>query len=284
MPGPASAQDEPGGGGSAGKCTTALAEYCVGAWDDSRQPGSSGGGDSGGKQPAGGSGGSDDESGISTCITKPMDPQPPAGSDYWDGHDPSDGKVYITECLSGRGRWGSPGTLDIFFSAQEPEEDEPAIDPAVLAQQAIDSMLLKGPAIGIVPEPGKTGLLGMPVWMWTETGPSTYGPTSATASAGDVTVTATARVSKIVWEMGDGSTVTCESAGTPYKSSYGKRKSPDCGHLYEESSAGEPGGEFTVTATSTWAIEWEGGGESGTDSEVRTSEVQIQVGEAQVVG
>ncbi len=70
----------------------------------------------------------------------------------------------------------------------------------------------------------------------------------------------------------------------PYKPSFGKQTSPDCGHVYELSSAGEPGGTYSVTATSSWVITWEGAGQSGTirlDGLQRS--VEITVGEAQVL-
>ncbi|MEU6212741.1 ATP/GTP-binding protein [Streptomyces sp. NPDC047023] len=159
------------------------------------------------------------------------------------------------------------------------------MDPAVLAQQAVDSMLLRGPDIGITPRPGGKGVVGMPVYMWTATGTETYGPNTASASAGGITVTATARVSKIVWNMGDGKTVTCTSAGTPYKPEYGKQASPDCGHRYDKPSSTTGSGAFHVTATSTWSIDWQvtGGAQTGTLTEIRTSAVDINVAEVQVL-
>ncbi|WP_351230067.1 ATP/GTP-binding protein [Streptomyces sp. NPDC002133] len=159
------------------------------------------------------------------------------------------------------------------------------MDPAQLAQQAADKMRLRAPEIGITPKPGGKGVVGMPVYMWTETGPETYGPNTASASAGAVTVTATAKVSKIVWQMGDGKTVTCTTPGTPYEPEYGKKPSPDCGHRYEVPSSTQPSGKFHVTATSTWTIDWQvaGGGQTGQLTEIRDSDVDITVVEVQVL-
>ncbi|MFF9870108.1 ATP/GTP-binding protein [Streptomyces sp. NPDC013953] len=160
----------------------------------------------------------------------------------------------------------------------------PAVDPAVLAQQAVDEMLLRGPEIGITPKPGGKGVVGMPVYMWTKTGPETYGPNIASASAGGVTVTATAKVSKIVWTMGDSNTVTCTTAGTPYKAEYGKKPSPDCGHRYTAPSSITATGKYHVTAMSTWTIDWEATtGQSGQLTETRESAVDITVAEVQVL-
>jgi hypothetical protein len=90
-------------------------------------------------------------------------------------------------------------------------------------------------------------------------------------------------VSKIVWKMGDGASVTCNGSGTPYTSSEGMAESPTCGHVYSKTSASTQSGKFPVTATSTWTINWQGGGQAGQLTEVRQTNVQVAVGEVQVV-
>ncbi|MGW1767317.1 ATP/GTP-binding protein [Streptomyces sp. NPDC002073] len=261
---------------------------CDGQWvcvpaEDPGKPGGGAGGASGGG--TGGSGGSDGGGSSQKphweCSYKLADPQPPENSLDWEGHKPGDGAVYEERCF-----WTEGSKLVIIrmvWAANPPEST--TVDPAVLAQQALDKMLLRPPEIGITPKPGGKGVLGMPVYLWTTTGPETYGPNSASASAGSVTVTATARVSKIVWSMGDGETVICTTAGTPYKPQYGIAPSPDCGHRYEQPSSTTRTGKFHVTATSTWTIDWQvtGGGQTGQLSEVRTSSVDITVAEVQVV-
>ncbi|MFD9517913.1 ATP/GTP-binding protein [Streptomyces sp. NPDC059979] len=178
---------------------------------------------------------------------------------------------------------GNGATISSTFWAATPPTA--VVDPAVLAQQAVDRMLLRGPEIGITPKPGGQGVVGMPVYMWTATGPETYGPNSASASAGSVTVTATAKVGKIVWNMGDGKSVTCTTAGTPYKAAYGKSPSPDCGHRYTAPSSTTSSGMYHVTATATWSIDWQvtGGGQAGQLTAVRTSAADITVAEVQVL-
>lgn len=204
-----------------------------------------------------------------------LEEQPPPGSMWY----PGEGKTaYMRTC----GENGSTTGLAV----EEGEEPPPPIDPAVVAQRAVDQMKLVGPDIES-PRPDGKYVVGVPMWLWVNKTPTTYGPQSVTASAGGVTVTATAKVKRIVWRMGDGGTETCASAGTPYKESYGMKDSPSCGHRYTKTSAKAPGGKFTLTATSAWAIDWEvtsGGGESGELTEVRESQVQVAVGEVQVVG
>ncbi|MFB7755095.1 ATP/GTP-binding protein [Streptomyces sp. NPDC056121] len=210
-----------------------------------------------------------------------MEPQPPAGDPKWEGHKPGDGAVYTRVCLGGP---NAQPALDIFWAGNPPGAN--AIDPAVVAQMAVDKMRLSGPDIASPRAAGKY-TVGVPVWLWVHQSPSTFGPNSATASAGGVTVTATAKVKRIVWRLGDGSTVTCAGPGTPYKASYGMKDSPSCGHRYTKTSADAPGAKFALTATSTWVVDWQvagGGGETGQLTEVRQSQAQVAVGEVQVVG
>ncbi|MEU1925549.1 ATP/GTP-binding protein [Streptomyces albogriseolus] len=162
----------------------------------------------------------------------------------------------------------------------------PQIDPEVLAHQAVDSMKLVGPKIAN-PHAGGTYMVGMPMWMWVDQTPTTYGPNSATATAGGVSVTAEAKVTSIRWEMGDGSAaVVCNGPGTKYQPSLGKAPSPDCGHVYKKVATGHKGGKFHGTATATWTVNWEvteGPTDAGSFTEVRQSPFTVLVHEVQVV-
>ncbi|MGW4823508.1 ATP/GTP-binding protein [Streptomyces sp. NPDC004227] len=245
-------------------------------------PGKGGGqaGGSGSTDGTGGSGSSDgrDPTDKTVCVYKLADPQPPAGSLDWKGHEPGDGAVYEQTC-----GWGDVDgdtiTRMVWLADPPPQE---TVDPAVLAQRAVDSMTLLGPDIASPRAVGKY-TVGVPMWMWVNQSATTYGPNTASATAGGVTVTATAEVSKIVWTMGDGASVTCTGPGTPYTSSEGMAQSPTCGHVYSKTSAGAQNSKFPVTATSTWTINWQGGGQAGQLTEVRQTNVQVAVGEVQVV-
>lgn len=161
------------------------------------------------------------------------------------------------------------------------------VDPVVLANRAIASMDLDPITIGIVPEsaPNRAGLVGLPVWMWVDQPTDdTFGPITASASEGTVSVSATASVSSIVWNMGDGKKITCTGKGTPYADHFGKQASPTCGHRYAKMSANQPEGAYQVTATSHWLVEWTGGGQSGTiEFDLTTDPLPIRIGEAQVL-
>lgn len=214
------------------------------------------------------------------CYLAVEQPAPRVGDPAWQGHSPGDGAVYM--CYQ-------PQT-DMFlllWLQNPPPPSGGGVTPGQVAQVAIGRMNLSAISIGIDPgaASGRIGLVGMPVWMWAQS-PSaqTYGPIAANASAGGITITATARVSAVTWDMGDGSQVTCQGPGTPYVPSDGMRRSPTCGHVYTLSSANQPGGQFTVTATSHWVVTWSGAGQSGTIQLPGLSRsTQITIGEAQVL-
>ena len=90
-------------------------------------------------------------------------------------------------------------------------------------------------------------------------------------------MTATAKVQRVVWAMGDGKTVTCTQRGTPYTDADGKRSSPDCGYTYTRQ------GTYTVRATSYWTVTWARIGQSGTIPLDFTRDAVITMGEAQVL-
>lgn len=264
---------EPGNTGEEGPKDSGAGEACY--WDPAKQ---------GLSQPPAGPVPCESDSGYWSntlnCYVRLMDPQPPAGDPAWQGHAPDDGAVYL--CYQPQ-----TGIVLYHWSADPPDRAGEGPTPRVVAQQAIASMDLKAIRIGIAPKPGEDsiGIVGMPVWMWAEQPDAqTVGPSTATASAGGITVTATARLHKVTWVMGDGTTVVCRTPGTPYKPEFGMQASPDCGHTYATSSAGEIDDKFTVTATSDWVVSWSGAGQTGTirlNGLTRTA--RIAVGEAQVL-
>jgi len=91
-----------------------------------------------------------------------------------------------------------------------------------------------------------------------------------------------ARVSKIVFDMGDGTTVTCPGTGQKWHRRVpAAQKSPVCGHVYQKPSL--PQGKYTVTATTHWSVAWTVTGTSGVIPFVQSSTVTLPVGELQVL-
>jgi hypothetical protein len=209
------------------------------------------------------------------CYIKLAEPQPDRSDKIWQGH--TDGAIYLRTCYSNPEPFVTVAFGTLLWLPAAPGT------PAVLAAQAINQLGIRGPQVGIAPDPAGSGLVGLPVWLWTVVGPQTWGPISATAAVPGVSVTATARAQRIVWNMGDGHSVSCDNPGTPYLAEYGDAMSPTCGYRYLVESDDQPGGRFTVTATTTWQVDWAGGGESGTVTVTRASTTTVEINELKVV-
>jgi hypothetical protein len=210
------------------------------------------------------------------CYLKREEPQPPKSDPRWGGH--TDGTIWA--CLRQLGydqgqhyitRWvWLPGLPDTVVT-----------DPLTLAYEAIAKMQLAAPQIGTAPPPGAIGLVNMPVWMWVTTSENTWGPIIRNASVPGLTVTATAQVKAMNWTMGDGQTVRCEGPGTPYRTSFGVKESPTCGHRYRKTSREQPNCRYTVTARADWEITWQSTlGDTGQISMTRQAAAQLRIGEA----
>ena len=126
--------------------------------------------------------------------------------------------------------------------------------PVVVAQQAVKHLGLSSPPVEMAPPDGSPQLVGVATWLWVD--PTGWHPVSASASAGGVTTTATAAPTKVVWDMGDGATVTCDGPGTPYDPA-------DPGGSTACSYTWPTPGSYTVTATAYWSVTWTAVGAAG---------------------
>jgi hypothetical protein len=156
--------------------------------------------------------------------------------------------------------------------------------PGVLALIARSYLVLPSPVIRSSPAPGDLQLVDLPVWLWVS--PAMWAARSATATVPGEQVTATATPVNVAWHMGDGSTIVCHGPGTPYSSRYSPSSaSPDCGHIYRVSSAGQPGSVYHVVATITWQVTWQATGGTGgvLPPLFSTSAAVFQVAESQAV-
>ncbi|MFF7183517.1 ATP/GTP-binding protein [Streptomyces sp. NPDC008121] len=224
-----------------------------------------------------GAGSSGGGSSAPPCTYEKLDPQPPAENLAWEGKTPADGAVYRVNCPDS-------GRIGVVFVPSAGAAPAPRIDPEVLARRAVDSMRLTGPAVAS-PRSAGTYLVGIPMWMWVTPSPNTFGPVSASATAGGVTMTATAKVSSVRWDMGDGKVITCAGPGTRYTPDRGKTPSPTCGHLYERAAYDKPNERYAGRATATWTIEWEAPalGDAGALTEARESTFTVRVVEMQAL-
>lgn len=157
------------------------------------------------------------------------------------------------------------------------------VDPEALAADALASIGIEPPAIRTSPSAEGRLYVRIPTWMWIEE--SWWQPYEATAVAGRVTSTVTARPTTSTWLMGDGREVTCTGPGTPWRAGLADDAS-DCQHTYRSSSATRPSGTYSLEATITLEVTWtSNSGAGGTLPEItRTSTIEVEVGEIQAIG
>ena len=136
----------------------------------------------------------------------------------------------------------------------------PALSPAVVAQQALSKLPLPSPGIEMAPPANQDQLVNVSTWLWIDSG--SWQRLSATATAGPVSATASAVPAEVVWQMGNGNSVTCHGPGTPYDSS-NPNATTSCSYTWSQSSAGEPGGVYQVTATVYYQVTWTAAGAPG---------------------
>jgi hypothetical protein len=165
----------------------------------------------------------------------------------------------------------------VVWLSTPPPPSAVAPSPAQLAAQARSLLRLTTPVIGSSPKPGEPDLVGLNLWAWVAS--SVWSAQSATASAGGLSVTATATPSYATWDFGDGTVITCQGPGTVYQPSDGENPlSPTCGHDYRRS------GSFTETVTVHWTVTWAGAGQSGAFNDMTTTASQpVTVEQSQAV-
>jgi hypothetical protein len=123
------------------------------------------------------------------------------------------------------------------------------IDAGTLARRAFNELPLLYPRPRTAPPVTAKQLVGVKTWLWVD--PADWVDQSATASIVGLSATVTARPSKVIWKMGDGTTVTCNGPGTPYNNSRpDNEQSSDCSHIYQHD------GIYTVLATIVWTVSW----------------------------
>ncbi len=121
--------------------------------------------------------------------------------------------------------------------------------------------------------------VGYPLWIWAE---GDLDPAPVSQSVAGLSVSLNASLAKIVYDLGDGTTISC-GPGTPWRKGRVPpgTSSPDCGHTYLKPSL--PKGRYTITATTHWSVAWTAGGQSGTIPFTQTSTTNLPVGEVQTL-
>jgi hypothetical protein len=202
------------------------------------------------------------------CYYLRVDAGPPSG-------EVTSGAAYVPTCFGDPPNSTRPAVWI-------PDSEAPG--PAMLARVATSRLVLPVPQVELAPPLPAAQLVRLPTWWWISD--DVWRARSASASVPGVTVTAVGTPVASVWDTGDGAEVSCEGPGTPYTGGAGAAEagSPDCGHTYQRSSAGQPGGAYPVRVTITWQVSWSGGDASGTLGPLfSTSTVEVPVAEVQAV-
>jgi hypothetical protein len=104
-----------------------------------------------------------------------------------------------------------------------------------------------------------------PAFFWVDQAPGQWGDVSATAAVAGLSLTVTAAPEQLVVSTGDGKTVQCTGAPTPFPAGADPATFAGCSHVYRHSSATAPNGEtFPVTVAIVWHATWQASnGQSG---------------------
>jgi hypothetical protein len=158
----------------------------------------------------------------------------------------------------------------------------PAVDPAAVAQEALDRASIPGPGIHLNPD-GRQ-YVNLETWLWVDG----WRSVSVTAAVGGVSVTVTARPDRVEWSMGDGGRVICNGPGTAFdrhRSADGQHT--NCSYTFHRSSTDQPGGAYSVRATSVWHVTWTATGAAQTSGDLglirRSDATAVRVSEIQAV-
>ncbi|NHB84259.1 hypothetical protein G7085_05480 [Tessaracoccus sp. HDW20] len=134
------------------------------------------------------------------------EPQPPRGDPAWGGQ--SSGAIYACSRVGFDGL-PDPWSTVLRWLPSAPE----APDPEELARRLLASIDFEAPEIGMFPRadsPQRMAYVGWHTWLWAAPSSSLqWGPVSDSISEAGVSVTLTAKVTGLTWEMGNGDSVSC---------------------------------------------------------------------------
>lgn len=216
-----------------------------------------------------------------TCTYRRLSAQDASTADNlagtWGAPEKRDGPGtwYQKVCNDGTG----PGTATIVWVP-----DRARVNPRTVAEEALDRAPIPLPEPQLNPPAGQDQVVNVETWLWIDE--AQWRPVSASATAGGLTVTATAGPVRVEFDMGNGDALTCAGPGTPYDTGRpAAEQQTDCGYTYTRSSAAAPDGVFTLSATTVWQVTWRSSdGRSGSLGEVaRTTSLPVRVAEIQSV-
>ncbi|SDY73464.1 hypothetical protein SAMN05661080_04439 [Modestobacter sp. DSM 44400] len=221
------------------------------------------------------------------CYAQALPEQPAKDSPVWGGH--TDGAIYL--CTFYSGGHTLPGTSGFSFWSATAPAGPSAVDPAVLAEQALRTLTIPTPTTGRYPagtlQDGQAfTVVKAYTWFWTD--PDSFKAMTARADAGGVWSRVTVEPTSLSFTPGDGAAaVSCPGPGVAWQRTDGVwAQSPaGCDYQYPHSSIHQPDREVTAVYGIQWSVAWTSStGASGTLPQLTTtSNATFAVAEVQAV-
>lgn len=221
------------------------------------------------------------------CLSRILDPPPPAGDSRWQGNDPSTGSIIFNDCSGQTIYEFMPGPNPIIAQLAPPTAEE-------LAAQAYRELYIAPPTLSFGPDRTRLAV-NLWTWLWVDN----PGPQTITVAAGGISVTATATLESVTWSLGEPAatggayapgppvTITCQGTGIAPPPDYDWKAEPPCGHKYTwMSTTDRTGGtgKWPITATTNWTVTWQSNtGVSGATTLTATGTDALEIGEYRVV-
>lgn len=157
-----------------------------------------------------------------------------------------------------------------------------AVDVGALAASARESVPISAPPMATSPPADRELYTQVQTWLWVDE--DWWTPYSATANAGRVSATVTARPVMADWTMGDGGSTACAGPGVEWHRGMDDSETY-CSYVYRRSSSGEAEGTYALSVTVEFEVTWESNvGSGGSLSAVtRSATRQVTVGEIQAI-
>ena len=189
------------------------------------------------------------------------------------------------ECVRVPGQdWGMCTWVGIDPASPGPVPEAPVVDRVRVesyVREVVGSIALPEPMIRVGPDPSVNkwdmAVVGFPLWFWTDS----EGSVARTVSEYGITIELSARRDRVVFDFGDGTSLTCTAMASLPSNYDAGDPSPNCGHVFEVPSL--PEGDYTVTAAGYWTFTWSALGFSGTLPGQVSATRELPVGELQAV-
>lgn len=185
---------------------------------------------------------------------------------------PKQNAIYFLDCTDSSGAIAQSSV--VIYNPGNPQAS--AVTSQQVAQMASEQLNLDLPDIGLSPPVGSDQIVGIPTWYWVN---NLWSSSSASASLSGVTATVTATPVNVVFDTGDGTTLTCLSPVIYDKTRSVDQQQTNCSHTYIRP------GNYTITATISWDVNWSASTGEGASlgSTTRTAEISVHVVEVQAV-